>query len=201
MFNRNKMNTGFMCELSIITEPADSISAKLDTYACDFLATKERKISVSASFMLDFICVPLSRMLHEAQPFSSGTFSIRLTLTPLFYIATAYSIIPWKCLRTQYPKGFKWTLNAVTEGYQYWTDHHKCPKKYDHQFSTVTKDQTETQFKEGVFIWAHGFRYFSPWRQGGYSWALQIHDGSREAGWKVAQMAKVDAALGAFALP
>ena len=36
-------------------------------------------------------------------------------------------------------------------------------------FITVTKDQTETQFKEGVFIWAHGFRYFSPWRQGGHS--------------------------------
>lgn len=93
MFNRDKMNTGFMCELSIITEPADSISAKLDTYAYDFLATKERKTSVSASFMLDFICVPLSRMSHEAPLFSSGTFSMRLTLTPLFYITTAYSIV------------------------------------------------------------------------------------------------------------
>lgn len=66
MFNRDKMNPGFMCELSIITEPVDSISAKLDIYAYDFLATKERKTSVSASFMLDFICVPLSRRSHEA---------------------------------------------------------------------------------------------------------------------------------------
>lgn len=36
-------------------------------------------------------------------------------------------------------------------------------------FITVTKDQTETQFKKGVFIWAHGFRYFSPWWQEGHS--------------------------------
>lgn len=79
--------------------------------------------------MFDFICVPSSRMFHEAPLFSSGTFSIRLILTP------AYSIVLLKCLITQYPKVLKWTLNAVTEGYQYWTDHHKCQAKYDHQFS------------------------------------------------------------------
>lgn len=91
--------------------------------------------SYPRALMFDFICVPLSRMFHEAPLFSSGTFSIRLTLTPLFYIAPACSIVLWKCLITQYPKVLKWTLNAVTEGYQYWTDHHKCPAKYDHQFS------------------------------------------------------------------
>lgn len=85
--------------------------------------------SYPRALMFDFICVPLSRMFHEAPLFSSGTFSIRLILTP------AYSIALLKCLITQYPNVLKWTLNAVTEGYQYWTDHHKCQAKHDHQFS------------------------------------------------------------------
>lgn len=38
------MNTGYMCKLSVIMEPADSMSAKLDSYY--FLAAKENKIQV-----------------------------------------------------------------------------------------------------------------------------------------------------------